>query len=70
MLKFIKKEHYKKEDHRGKIVITYSVSDIVIGTLLVSLVALHIYNNYLASSLNHGLLNFPPAGGGPNSPNR
>lgn len=43
MFKFIHKHHYKKGDHRGKIVITYSVSEIVIGTLLIVATALHIY---------------------------
>jgi hypothetical protein len=51
MLKFVKKEHYKKGDHKGKIIITYSVSEIIIGILLVTLVGFYIYN-YLDSNLH------------------
>ncbi|OGE77724.1 MAG: hypothetical protein A2751_01550 [Candidatus Doudnabacteria bacterium RIFCSPHIGHO2_01_FULL_46_14] len=43
MFKFVKKEHYKKGLHQGKIVITYSVSEIIIGSLLVFATFLHIY---------------------------
>lgn len=44
MFKFIKKEHYKKEDHRGKIIITYSLSEIILGLLLLVLSIFHAYN--------------------------
>ena len=49
MFKFVRKEHYKKDAHRGKIVITYSVSEIVIGSLLLVATFLHIYI-YLSGS--------------------
>lgn len=50
MFKFIKKEHYNRGDHHGQIVITYSVSEIIMGLLLVTLVTFYIYN-YLSSNL-------------------
>lgn len=43
MLKFIKKQHYKKGAHPGKIVITYSASEIIMGGMLIFATALHIY---------------------------
>ena len=46
MFKFIKKSntsHYKD----NKIVITYSMSEIVLGAFLVGLVAFYIYNYFL-----------------------
>ncbi|OGE76170.1 MAG: hypothetical protein A3C85_01760 [Candidatus Doudnabacteria bacterium RIFCSPHIGHO2_02_FULL_48_21] len=53
MLKFIKRTHHKKTEHKGKIVITYSLSEIVIGGLLIIMVVFYIYNylqaNFLAN---------------------
>ena len=51
MFKFIKRAYYIKGAHKGQIVITYSVSEIIIGLLLVSLVAFYIFN-YLEANLN------------------
>lgn len=43
MLKFVKKEHYKKGAYPRKIVITYSASEIIVGGLLIFATVLHIY---------------------------
>ena len=44
MIKFTHKRLYKVSGHGRKIVITYSMYDIIIGTLLVVLVGFYIYN--------------------------
>ncbi|OGE76636.1 MAG: hypothetical protein A3K05_00045 [Candidatus Doudnabacteria bacterium RIFCSPHIGHO2_01_48_18] len=51
MLKFVHKHHYKKSDHPGKIIITYSLSEIVMGGLLIIMLTFYIYN-YLSTNLN------------------
>ena len=44
MFKFVHKNHMRATKHESKIVIYYSLSDIVLGFLLVVLVAFFIYN--------------------------
>lgn len=50
MIKFIHKKHSESDFGKGKIVIYYNVSDIVLGIMLVALVAFFI-NDYLSHSL-------------------
>ena len=50
MFKFVKRSHYQKGGHSGQIVITYSVSEIVIGFLLIGLVGFYVYQ-YLKANL-------------------
>lgn len=62
MIKFVKREHYKQGSHKAKIVITYSLSEIILGTLLVAMTSFYIYN-YLSTNLNKsaaGRLNHSP----------
>ena len=44
MIKFIHKKHINQSSQNAKIVIYYSISDIVLGIVLMALVAFFIYN--------------------------
>ena len=49
MIKFIHKKHINRNIENGKIIIYYSVSDIILGIILVSLVIFFIHD-YLVHS--------------------
>lgn len=51
MLKFVHKKHINKNPNTKALIIYYSLSDIILGLLLVTLVAFFIYN-YLEFSFN------------------
>jgi len=57
MVKFVKRHHYKKGEHKGAIVITYTASEIIIGILLITLVGFYVYN-YLYVNL-YGYKGYP-----------
>jgi hypothetical protein len=50
MIKLVHKKHMQKGSHGTKLVIYYSVSDIVLGILLLVLTGFFIYN-YVGNSL-------------------
>lgn len=58
MFTFVKNTHMDKPHNKNKIVITYSVSEIILGILLVAIVSFYIYN-YLTNAFNAPSQNFP-----------
>ncbi len=51
MVTFVHKKHYKSHDHKNKMVITYSLSEVAMGVLLLALSAFYIYD-YLTHRLD------------------
>lgn len=58
MFKFVKNTHMEKTRNKNKIVITYSVSEIILGILLVAMVSFYIYN-YLTNAFHPSSANSP-----------
>ena len=58
MFKFVKNTHMKKPHNKNKIIITYSISEIILGILLVAMVSFYIYN-YLTNAFNPPPKNLP-----------
>jgi hypothetical protein len=50
MIKFIHKKHINNDIEKGKIIIYYNVSDIVLGIILLALVAFYMHD-YLSHAL-------------------
>jgi hypothetical protein len=53
MIKFIHKKHINQDVEKGKIIIYYNVSDIVLGIILLALVAFYMHD-YLSHALRSG----------------
>lgn len=59
MFKFVKSSHTGRPNKK-KVIITYSVSEIILGILLVAMVSFYIYN-YLTNALYPSSANFSSA---------